>query len=113
MNRSKAKGTSWETAVVDHLRAAGATQAERRALNGTDDRGDITGIPGVVIEAKNAARVELAAWLDEAEKEKTNDGAEVGLVWIKRRGKTSPGAGYVLMTGDQLIQLLRAAGYLP
>lgn len=114
MSASKRKGTSWETAIVTYLRANGAPQAERRAPSGTKDRGDIAGVAGVVIEAKSAARVELAAWLDEAEVERRNDNAApVAVVWHKRRGKTSPGAAFVTMTGDQFANLLRTAGYLP
>jgi hypothetical protein len=80
-------------------------------LAGAKDRGDIAGIPGVAIECKSAARVELAAWLDEAEVERANDGADVGVVWIKRRGRTSPGAGFVIMSGDQFLRLLADARY--
>lgn len=113
MSASKDKGTKWESAIVEFLRTSGAPHAERRALSGTQDRGDIAGLPGVVIEAKNAARVELAAWLDEAETERANDRADLAVVWFKRRGKTSPGAGFVAMDGHTLIHLLTAAGYLP
>jgi hypothetical protein len=112
MSRSRAKGTAWESAIVHHLRTHGAPHAERRALNGAKDRGDIAGLPSVVIEAKSAAKVELAQWLDEAEQERANDQAAVGVVWFKRRGKTDPGAGYVLMTGDTLVRLLAEAGYI-
>jgi hypothetical protein len=112
MSASKRKGTAWESAIVQFLRENGAPHAERRALCGNKDRGDIAGIPGVAIEAKSAARLELAGWVDEAEQERCNDGADVGLVWIKRRGRTSPGAGFVILTGDQLVQLLAAAGYI-
>ncbi|MEO3922991.1 hypothetical protein ABGB07_03795 [Micromonosporaceae bacterium B7E4] len=112
MNRSKRIGTAWETAIVDYLRAVGVPHAERRALGGTHDRGDVAGIPGVVIEAKNEKTITLAAYLDEAEQERLNDGADVGVAWIKRRGKTSPAAGYVLMDGATLIRLLAAAGYI-
>lgn len=112
MTTSKAKGTRWEGAVVDYLRGRGAPHAERRALGGTKDRGDIAGLPGVVVEAKSAARLELGAWLAEAEAERANDGADLAVVWHKRRGKTSPGDGYVTMTGATLIQLLTAAGYM-
>jgi len=111
MTASRAKGTAWETTIVDYLRINGAPHAERRALNGAKDRGDIAGIPGVVIEAKSATRVELAAWLDEAEAERANDHADVGVVWIKRRGRTSPAAGFVVMSGAQLLRLLASAGY--
>lgn len=112
MSRSKAKGTAWETAIVNHLRTHGAPHAERRALGGSQDRGDIAGIPGVVIEAKSAARIDLATWIDEVTKEQANDGAQVGVVLAKRRGKTSPDAAYAVMTGATLLHLLAAAGYI-
>lgn len=112
MNKSKIKGTAWETQVVRYLQDHGALHIERRALCGDLDRGDIAGIPGVVIEAKNVAKLELAAWLDEAETERDNDHADLGVVWHKRKGRISPGKGYVTMSGDALVTLLRAAGYL-
>lgn len=113
MSASKRRGTAWESALVAYLREHGVPHAERRAPAGTKDRGDLAGLPGVVIEAKSAARVELAAWLDEALVEQANDRAEVAAVWFKRRGKSSPGAGFVLMDGNTFVWLLRAAGYIP
>lgn len=112
MSRSKAKGTRWESELVGYLRANGVPHAERRALAGTLDRGDIAGIPGVVIEAKSAARLDLAGWLAEAEQERANDHATHGIVWAKRTGKASAADGYVVMTGAALVQLLTEAGYI-
>ncbi|GAB2952047.1 hypothetical protein GCM10027280_45560 [Micromonospora polyrhachis] len=112
MSRNRDKGTAWETAIVGYLRTAGATQTERRALAGNLDRGDIAGIPGLVIEAKNEKTITLSAYVTEAEQERVNDGARIGLAWVKRRGKTSPGDAYVVMTGDNLIRLLADAGYI-
>ena len=112
MNAPKAKGTRWETAVVEYLRMAGVPHAERRALNGAGDQGDIAGLPGIVIEAKNCRTVDLAGWLDEAETERANARADVGVAWHHRRGKSSPGQGYVTMTGETFVALLRAAGYI-
>ena len=112
MSAAKDKGTKWESAIVQFLRCNGVPHAERRTLGGVNDRGDIAGIPGVAIEAKSAARAELASWLDEAETERVNDGADIGVVWFKRRGRPSPGAGFVLMHGDALVALLTAAGYI-
>ena len=112
MSASKRKGTSWESQIVDYLRGQGAPHAERRALGGAKDRGDIAGVPGVVIEAKAAAKIELGVWLAEAEAERVNDGADLAVVWHKRRGKASPADGYVSMDGATLVRLLRAAGYL-
>jgi hypothetical protein len=111
VSRSKAKGTAWETAICRLLAAEGFPHAERRALKGTADRGDIAGIAGWVVEAKNCARTELAAWLDEASAEQANDGAAYAAVWHHRRGKASPADGFVTMTGATFIRLLRQAGY--
>ncbi|GHF74104.1 hypothetical protein [Streptomyces thermodiastaticus] len=113
MSRSKAKGTAAETAVVRFLRAEGFAQAERRTLSGAQDRGDIAGIPGVVIEVKSCARQELPAWVAEAERERDNDGASLGVVWHKRRGTTDPGHWFVTMSGDQFAALLRELQGLP
>jgi len=113
VSRSKNKGTAAETAVVRFLRAAGFTQAERRTLSGAQDRGDIAGVPGVVIEVKNCARQELPAWVAEAELERDNDRASLGVVWHKRRGTTDPGRWFVTMSGDQFAALLREQQGLP
>ena len=40
-----------------------------------------------------------------------NAHADVAAVWAHRRGKGSPGDAYVVMTGEQFVRLLRAAGY--
>lgn len=111
MSRSKGKGTAWETAVCRYLTAEGFPHVERRALNGTIDRGDIAGIPGWVVEAKNCRRTELAAWLDEAAIEQANDGADFSAVWHHRRGRAQPADGFVTMSGAAFVRLLRQAGY--
>lgn len=111
MTASRARGTRWETAIVDYLRANGWPYVERRARNGAKDRGDIAGIPGLVVEAKSTNRIELAAWVGEAETERDNDGAQYGVVWAKRKGRQSAADGYVVMSGAQFAALLRAAGF--
>lgn len=111
MSRSKQKGTAWESAIVRHLATEGFPHIERRALNGTQDRGDIAGIPGWVLEAKNCRSMDLAGWVDEAAIEQANDGAEFSAVWHHRRGKATPADGYVTMTGATFTRLLRQAGY--
>ena len=63
MSASKAKGTAWESAIAAYLQGAGWVHAERRTLSGANDRGDVAGLPGVVIEAKNAPKLSwLAGW---------------------------------------------------
>jgi hypothetical protein len=108
MSAAKAKGTAAETAVVRFLQANGYPHCERRALAGAQDRGDVAGIPGIVIEVKAAARLELGAWVDEAEVEVlNNDQDEVPVVWHKRRGYTNPGDWYVTMDGCAFLALLK------
>lgn len=111
MSASKAKGTRWESALVDYLRRF-VPGVERRTLSGVLDRGDIAGIEGVVIEAKNTKAALLAQYLDEANREAANAKADIGVVWMKRIGKSSPADGYVVMDGETFIGLLTDAGYI-
>jgi hypothetical protein len=109
MSASRAKGTGAETAVVNYLRVQGWPHAERRALGGAKDRGDIAGVVSTVIEVKNCARMELAQWVDEAEVEAGNDDAMYGVVWHKRRGRGSPSGWFVTMSGATFTALLADA----
>jgi Holliday junction resolvase len=112
MSASRAKGTAWESAIVTFLQNQGWPHAERRALNGAKDRGDIvTGVPGLIVEAKNEKRYQLGEWVNEANTEAANAGAELGVVWAHRKGKASAGDGYVIMTGATFARLLKAAGW--
>lgn len=111
MSAERDRGTRWETTIVDYLRANGFPHVERRAPGGAKDRGDIAGIPGLVVEAKSASRIDLATWAREVEAERANAGAAYGVVWAKRRGKADAGQGYVVMDGAAFAQLLRAAGF--
>jgi hypothetical protein len=108
-SRNKAKGSAWERAIVEHLRTAGWPYAERRIAGAAKDRGDIAGVVGIVIEAKNTASRNLAGWIEETEVERVNDNAWLGVVWHKRTGKSSAADGYVTMTGAQFTALLARA----
>ena len=97
--RPKDIGTAAETAVVKYLRNHGFAGAERRALAGTFDLGDIVGIVGVCVEVKGGKAAEsagdgqVAQWLDETERERVNAGADIGLLVMKRKGVGSENAG--------------------
>jgi hypothetical protein len=110
VNPSKDKGTKFESSIVDLLHATHWPHAERRALRGVHDGGDIAGIPGVVIECKAAARIDLSGWLKEVRAEVVNATADIGVVVHKRRGTTNPAEQYVLMDGATFVQLLHEAG---
>jgi predicted lipoprotein len=104
-NPSKKKGTAWESQVVDYLREHGQPHAERRALTGSADKGDVSGIPGVMIEAKNEKTVTLGSYLDEVKAETANAGASIGVAVVKRRSR-GPGDSYVLMTLRQFAAMI-------
>ena len=110
-NPSKQRGTAAETAVVDYLRRRGWPFAERRALSGRLDKGDVAGVAGVCLEVKSCKTIDLAGWLKEAETEQANAGAHVGAVVAKKRGTTDPGQWYAVLSFRQLCDLLAAAGY--
>lgn len=111
MSKAKQKGTAAETAVVNWLKSKGRKHVERRSLNGSSDRGDIAGLPGVVIEVKNHARMELSQWLSELEVEMHNDKADTGIVIHKKKGTTNVGEWYATMPVAVWYSLLEEAGY--
>lgn len=92
MNRPKKIGTAAETAVVRALRTLGFPHAERAALAGTNDRGDITGTPGICWEVKggDAARTAsdllINTWVAETERERVNASADIGVLVVQRKG---------------------------
>lgn len=113
MSAARKKGTAWESQIVAYLREHGCPHAERHPPHGAHDVGDIAGLPGIVIEAKNCRQADWASWVNEAEREAKNAGPGThGVLWTKRRGKSSPADGYVVMTGRQWLDLLRAAGHI-
>ncbi|MGK5530878.1 hypothetical protein [Streptomyces sp. URMC 129] len=86
--KSKAKGTAAEREVVRYLQQWWPA-AERRALSGNKDRGDVAGIPGLVVEVKAAAAQQIAAWQRETEIERQNAGADRCILVVKRPYKST------------------------
>ena len=87
MSRAKQKGTNAESAVVSYLQSRFPyAQIERRALQGSRDRGDITGLPGIVIEVKADKSYRITEWLKETEQERINDNARLGILVVKPKG---------------------------
>ena len=111
MSKSKQKGTAAETAVVKFLKESGFPYAERRALHGTLDKGDITGCGPIVFEVKNHKSLDFAGWIGELKDEVANAEAETGVVVAKKRGTTDPYEWYAVMPFGWLTELLKEAGY--
>ena len=108
---AKAAGARFERSIADCLATHVDDRIDRRAKTGAKDKGDIGGLrhmgQRVVIEAKDyGGRYQVGTWLTEAEIERGNDDAGVGLVIAKRRGTADPLDQTVLMTVRDLISLI-------
>lgn len=114
---NKAKGTRFETDIVDWIRDnAPLLRAERLPRAGAKDEGDvaITFPSGVlVVEAKNHKAWSLSDWVRQARDEVVNYVAKrrippasaFPLVVVKRRGK-SIGEAYAVMELHLLVELI-------
>jgi hypothetical protein len=137
VNRPRVIGTTGETAVVRYLRDHGFTQAERRALHGTQDQGDIVGTPGICWEIKTGETAKsifpkmIASWLAETEVERINSRETIGVLVMQRRGfgmtrigewwavipshlafapNHDPG-GYIWLSLENCVTMLKRMGY--
>lgn len=115
-NRSKQKGTDFESLIRDYLKEAWSDIVERMPLSGTDDRGDISNfrVGGnsqhkIAIECKNVRSLSLAGWVKEAQDEAVNYGAVAGIVVHKRERKGQAGDQYLTMTLSDFLTILHAA----
>ena len=109
MSASKQKGTAAETAVVRWLISMGFPFAERRAMQGAEDRGDISGLADTVLEVKNYKVPQLPKFVDELKVEVANDDALFGAVVMKRRGTTDVGKWYAVMEFEDWINMRERA----
>ena len=122
-NPSKRRGTSAEVAVLKYVRGNGFPWAERLALSGNADCGDISLLPGrlVVLEVKAHASAatgqpgdaQLADWMSQTSTERVNAGADHGVLVVKRKGTTDPGRWFAYVTAGQFATLLGADLQLP
>ena len=113
-NRASAKkaGSSFERLIADYLAfELNDDRIDRRVKTGAKDRGDVGGVRTirggrVVIEAKSVSRDNLPLWIREAEIERGNDDAVIGVVAHKRHGSAQPADQYVSMTLETFVRLL-------
>lgn len=119
VNKSKQKGTSTETLVVNYLREHGWPFCERRALSGNLDKGDIAGMPGLAVEVKyagqgtngGASALKIGPWLAETGIERLNAGADHGILVVKPFGMGEKNAGsfYAVMVAHDFEVLVAKA----
>lgn len=112
MSRSKQKGTAFETAVARYLSEETGLCIERRALGGSNDRGDLSGVflgdMRAAVECKACSRWDVPEWLREAARERENDNADIGVVVAKRKGvgDARMGEQAVMMTLEDFAVLI-------
>ena len=106
-NANKQKGSRWEAAVRDYLADRLPFRVERIPAGAAQDRGDLTGIPGVAVECKDVAKQDLAGWCDEATVEASNVGEDVLPVVIAKRRNRNVSEGYVIMPLWAFTEFLR------
>jgi hypothetical protein len=104
------KGKENERRVVAWLRARGRPHIERRIAGMNGDKGDITGWPGVVVDAKDRKAWDLAGWINQLEDEILEAGADTGALVIKPPRVVDPGRYYAVMTLERWEALMREAG---
>ena len=106
MSRQRALGTQFETDTVNYLHENGFPAAVRTGSAAYGD-GDVTGIPGIVIENKRVAKMDLSGWLDQATKSAERRGKnEIPIVVHKRRGKNVSQA-YCTLSLESLVKLIQ------
>tara|TARA_B100000287_G_scaffold165924_1_gene156498 strand:+ start:9114 stop:9443 length:330 start_codon:yes stop_codon:yes gene_type:complete len=106
-SRNKAKGTRFETDVVNFINEKKPYNVERRALSGANDKGDIIGVPDFALECKNVKdwSKQLGAFVQEAEIEAGNAGVPFGAVVIKKRNSNTS-RSYVVMSLEKFVELM-------
>jgi len=107
VNRAKAKGTAWETAIVRFLQGCGLG-ARRKVQTGRVDTGDIH-VGRFTLEAKDVAKIELASFVDQAEREAEAAGTDFGAAVVKRR-RHGVEKAYVVMSLEQLARIMEELG---
>lgn len=120
VNRSKNIGTSAETHVVRYLQANGFPNADRRALKGSLDVGDILVCPGLIVEVKagaaaeNASDGQLRLWCLETVREKANAKADSAFLVVKRAGHgvAKIGGWHVVQDDAHMLTKFRLDEYL-
>ena len=100
---SRNKGKRAELAVATWLRENGWQAATTRATSGAQRGDDLVTNTRLSWEVKDHARLELAAWIDQAT---ANSGGRPAVVVHKRRGKGDVGAWYCTLTASDLLRIL-------
>jgi hypothetical protein len=122
--KPKDKGTEAETDVVNWARKHDFYKAERLALHGTGDKGDVRMAEGVMVQVKNGytdkisngvaelkerrepTDFQIAKWLEETEGQRRRGEFKYALLTHKRFGKADPDDWRWYMDGPTLANIM-------
>lgn len=94
-NRSKGKGTAFESGFVRWWNGATGQGAYRAALHGSHDRGDVHGVEvngvWVIVECKDVNQPKLALYGAQTLAERENDHARAAVLVVHRHGSDATG----------------------
>lgn len=102
-NQRKVRGTQFETAVVNYLKAKGK-DAVRVAL-AHKDLGDVHS-GKFCIQCKNHKQMKLSEWIKETEIQRIESGKEFGVLVIRKRMDTDIGNSYVVMRLKDFVEVM-------
>lgn len=100
------KGTRWRHAVQVFLEAAGYATTARPWMEAGDDITATRGMLALSVECKDHRALNLAGWVDQAERQAPRDAIPV--VIAHRLGKASAEDAYVIMSGRAFADLLES-----
>lgn len=109
---ARSAGQAFERLTANYLNDQLGGNIDIQTKRGSLDLGDIAGLQTarggrVTVECKNVRKMTLGPWVEEAEAERRNAKAVLGVVVHKRHGKGDPGSQFVTMTLATLVELLR------
>ena len=102
----KRKGHAAERAVVKWLRTFGI-KADRVQAGRQDDRGDIDGLPGIIIEVKDRKTHNFNEYFMQLRRQISNADAFTGIIILKRPGKTDVADWIACMPAYEWINLIK------
>lgn len=104
---AKRKGDQAEREVLAFLRDHLGDHLVRARLEGTNDHGDVSGMPGMTVQVKSYADTARAVsdGMADVAVQKVNAKTQWGCVFVRRRG----GSYVVCMTPEDFISLYREA----
>lgn len=110
-NANRTKGLAWERKAVHTMRVKGFVKAARTRDGYHDDKGDVEGVKGLVIQCKDWKTMSWTAWFEDLAVQVANAEADHGVLVVKRRGIAGAERGLAVMEFDKWLDLAKQAGY--